>query len=191
MTSLVAAMDDPAALIETPTEEEIGGSLVMADDGYTYMQTEHNLYLTTHTPAGGLITLYDLANGIQSLRDLYAAASATEDYEPYQEGNRSLYQGNILEIEWDWPIESVDIDAASIVIDGDAADWATVPVAQSISGFTIKMAAGASGQDYYIHISNPPVTNGAGGSYYLDIGRYWPWVPALFLANRSAMCSSK
>jgi hypothetical protein len=177
MTSLVEATNNPATVIVTPTEEETGGSLVLADDGYTYMQTEHNIYLTPHTPVSGLITLYDLANGIQSLRDLYAAASATEDYEPYQEGNRSLYQGNILEIEWDWPIESVDINAAYIVIDGDATDWAAVPVAQSISGFTIKMAAGASGQDYCVYISNPPVTIGAGGSYYFDMGRYWPWWP--------------
>ena len=175
MVSLVAAMNNAAAVIEAPSDEDTGGSLAMAGDGYTYMQTTHNIYLTPFTPAQGQITLYDLVNGVQSLRDLYETASTTENYEPYQEGSPSLFQGGILDMEWDWPIESVEIAAASITIDGNAADWAAVPVSQSINGFTIKMAAGSSGQDYYVYISNPPVANGTGGYYYLSIGSYWPW----------------
>jgi hypothetical protein len=82
-----------------------------------------------------------------------------------------------MDIEWDWPIESVDIAPAPapITIDGNAADWDAVPVFQSIDGFTIKMAVGPSGQDYYYYISNPPVANGAGGFYYSGIGSFWPW----------------
>jgi hypothetical protein len=174
MASLVEAMGDSTASIESVHDEEVGGTLILADDGYTYMQTQSNIYLASNTPVAGMITLYDMVTGAKSPRDLEAAANADPEYAPYIEGASSLYQSGITDTDWESPLDSVELNAAAITIDGNASDWDSVPVAKSINGFTIKMAAGA-GQEYYVYISNPPMASGDGSTYSLNLGAHWPW----------------
>lgn len=104
-TSLAAAMGDATAEILIVSDEEVGGSSFVADDGHTYWQSVNNIYLIPVTPVNGMITLYDLANDVESIRDLIEASEAVEEYEPYVEGVPELYQGGILDIDWEDPID--------------------------------------------------------------------------------------
>ena len=172
MPSLISAMADASTDIVVPRLERVGDEVVKnADDGYSYAQSEYEIYLESQTPASGLITLYDLISGYQSLRDWIDEAESTTDYEPYLKGSPELYQEDIYDIDWDWPLESVDMPAAEITIDGDAADWETVPVFKTVDDFNIKIATGTD-QTYYVNIAHQPMSSNDEFGYDMEIGMY-------------------
>jgi hypothetical protein len=183
MPSVISAMGNAGVSVVFPKSEEVSGSIVKKDDGYSYYRHLNDIYLNkyVHNPADADgITLYAMVNGAKTFRDLSVRSLVESDpVNPYIEdvAGRETYMTGVEEIKWDEPIKSFTVPRATITIDGNASDWDNVPVLCSSGGnhsATIKLAAG-EGNVYYAYVSFPNGPDSRTAEFFGGISTYWPW----------------
>jgi len=176
MPSILTAMGSADASIVIPEGKDNGeGSIILADDGYSYYQTENDIYLNTYSKSSD-ITFYSLFTGAKSMRDL-TVWSRTNTLDLYAKGTSAVNMEDVADIEWDNPVDSYTVPSATITIDGDASDWDSVPYIQSASSgesLPIKIARG-SDNIYYVYLSVSTELNDATDRVGCGIAALWPW----------------
>jgi hypothetical protein len=160
LPAAIAAIDSPTATLLSVETEERCESIEVADDGFAYPTEYSDLYLESYAPNPALSgdqahTVYSALGDVEGLRNLMnTRLTLGETYEPYLQTDRTDYQSNVSDVDWEEPIDTFAIPEAAITIDGNNEDWDAVPVFKTLGDVTVKLARSASG--YHLLIAHDP-----------------------------------
>ncbi len=173
LPSILAAFDSQTERIIGIDDEEISEKYVDGEDGYYYWQGTSNINLEYYEPAESNITICDIVRGDKSPRDVLNADKEAEDYKPYiLLEETELYKENVIEMDWDDPIDTYIVPLAVIEINGNADDWSSVSTFYDDGVTKVKIARDTEGS-FYLYVSKPEDSEIQEGDYCY----FAKWVP--------------
>jgi hypothetical protein len=187
--SILNCLDDGTAVLRNldTFDGPKGEEYIDGGDGFYYLREYHTVYVETNEPAIPDYTIYSLfnVNGSKAPRDLIKYVhELPEDvvFEPYVLNSTAneLIGVDIPDTYWDDPVETFSVPLATITINGDTADWASVPEAPFSSDDTIRKLARDDNDNFYLLIQKvEPTSFPTLGSWfysgYMWLGMRYGW----------------
>jgi hypothetical protein len=160
LPSVLAAFEDENQDIITAGEEVVGTKIYVPNDTYAYYQTDYELYLEHMARGNDQVTLYDLINEDESLREVWEDYNRADkfgvSYAPYwkDEDQREPYRPNVVvsHIRWDDPIDIFIVPEVDITINGKENDWGPVPDLPYPGDIKVKFAHDSEDK-FYVYVS--------------------------------------